>query len=276
MKTSHAFIPIALVCLLIQSPCMSQVLYSTVGQNTPLLHTKGDAVFTLGVLGVDGDENFAILNPLSSELLNGVNIQLALSPARHLGIISSIYTIDGSLGYSFVFGSLDHSTKGTYLELGGGLYNYYEKVNLIAELMAGVGFGAMNNEVVNARYVKYFLQPSAGFSTKVFDIAFTPRVAVVNFTAFSESGYDVVNVFFEEHKTTFVFEPGFTARLGYKLVKLQYQLNFTTFKFKENPGANFENTNLVLNNFGSVSLYILLSHRWTNRSKLPQRKSAPN
>jgi hypothetical protein len=252
MKTNHLLVAVTLVgSVLILSSC-GPTLYSTVGQNVPLFHQKGEGALSVGFMSASND-GYA-LNPANIIIDGeGINLQAALAVDSNVAIFSSFHSMNVSG---------DWEVKGNYFEIGGGLFKHNTETNLIGELFAGIGFGGLRSssdgEAIHAKCIKYFIQPSGGFSTKVFDMAFTPRFGIVNYISHSGTDAPEVEEFFQEKKITFVVEPGLTIRVGFKNVKLQYQMNYTTFSFS----SSNEDFDPVADFYGSIGLFFQITNRW--------------
>lgn len=246
---SNQFILLFMAIAMVISSC-SPVLYSTTGQNVPLFREKGEVAFNVGYFGIPDVVNdvpyFYDTN------VNGFAGQFAAAIDTSVAIISSFYTLKDS--------DSDWEVKGSYFEAGAGIFDHGQAFT--GELFAGIGVGSLKNsydaETIDANYLKFFIQPSGGFTSKVIDMAFTPRIGWVTYTNHDSNVDDaLVEDYFSEKKTTFVFEPGVTVRFGYRNIKLQYQFNYSTF--------NYEGTDEfdpVGNEFSSLSLYILITDRW--------------
>lgn len=226
-------------------------LYTNVGQNVPLLKKKGEVAIAAGRGSTGNDHGSA----------EGFNAQVAGAVGKNTAIFSSFYSMKNEGG--------DSEGSGNYFEIGIGKFKNSEENKFIGEIFFGTGFGSIRNSVgndfINLNYVKPFIQPSGGFSTKVLDIAFTPRFAIVSYTKKSENISDTqqqqsFDQFWTENKTSFVFEPGVTVRLGYQNVKLQFQYSHTSLKYEWPDGT--ESYSAVFDNFASFGIFILLSDRW--------------
>lgn len=226
---------VVLFAVLVSLSACNPVLYSTVSQNVPLFKEKGEVAFNAGV-AVSGSSNY-----FGS---TGFNAQLAVAADSSLAIISSFYSIKD-----------EESGKGNYFELGVGKFKHNPESKLTGEIFIGAGFGSIKNSFdglqLNSNFLKVFIQPSGGYTTKIVDFALTPRIGIVNFTSYENEVNDqAVAHFFSEKKTTVVFEPGVTVRLGFKNIKLQYQLNYSTFKYDSSDFA-------VNDIFMSLNLFFL-------------------
>lgn len=230
----------------------SPAFYSTVGQNVPLFHEKGEVALNAGIMSASNtSEGFSPFESFST----GIAVQAAVAIDSGAALFASYYNVNYEDNWQI---------RANYVEVGGGLFRYRPKSAFVGELFAGIGYGKMNNrselETINAAFMKYFIQPSAGFSGKVFEVAFTPRMGVVNYLSHSDSDRFAVQEYFDEKKTTFVFEPGVTVRAGFKNFKAQYQMNYSTFHFDQPYGS--EEFDPVMDCYGSLSFVALISRRW--------------
>lgn len=225
--------------------------YSTVGQNVPMFHNKGEVTLSGGIMSagstVDG------INPLLGNG-PGIALQTAVAVDSSVAVFASYYHLDDNDDWNVV---------GDYIELGGGLFTYKPKTSFATELFAGIGYGTIDNsltgEEINVAFVKYFLQPSTGFSGRVFEVAFTPRLGLVDYLAHSPSDRSDVQDYFNNKQTTFVFEPGLTLRLGFKNFKVQYQMNYSTFTFNQPQSTDIDP---VMKYYGSFSFFAAISRLW--------------
>jgi hypothetical protein len=229
------------------------VLYSAVGQNVPLFQNKGEIAMSGGFAYASPREynsnNFDI-----TPYMEGFNVQFAMALDSSVAVISSLYSLRGEN---------DWASKGNYFELGIGKFKYNTNSNLAGEIFIGAGYGSMKNSLdnqqLNANYIKVFIQPSGGYSSKIIDVAFTPRVGLVTLTTNSANLIEPTTEYVLEKKTKLIFEPGVTLRVGYKNVKLQYQFNYSTFHYNDT-----EDFDPVYPRFGSFGLFVLIPSRWSN------------
>jgi len=251
MKVKYYVILCVTVASLGMSAC-GPILYSTTGQNVPLFHKKGEVAFSAGQGMASGDD----LSYLVEEEANGFAGQFAAAVGNSTAVMASFYSLKGSED------DVDWKGKGNYFEIGAGKFKHNEGKNFVGEVFIGVGFGSQKNsyegEFIDVKYIKPFLQPSWGLSSKYIDIAITPRIAFVSYTNQSSSINDPgleqsFKEFYSEKKNTFVFEPGITIRGGYQQVKLQFQWNHTTFKFEQ------DDYNPVFDDYFSVGLFFMIS-----------------
>jgi hypothetical protein len=139
------------------------------------------------------------------------------------------YSISNHIGTQLTY--MSRNKYDDYLvEAGIGYYLRYAQY-FAFETYAGYGHGIVDNNssILTLGLNRLYLQPSIGFTSKFFDFAFTPRFTKVDYklkfngTISSQYAYqyDIYNM--DKHSFYF-YEPGITIRIGYKYVKLQYQL----------------------------------------------------
>lgn len=192
----------------------SPVLYSTTGQNVPLFHQKGEVALSYGISTA---YNFNAWDDMSL----GVNAQAAVAVDSAVALIGGFYWLQEEDVWS---------GSGRYFDLGAGLFKYNPRGHFVGEIFMGAGLGSIKNssetdegkEYFNTRFYKLFLQPSLGMSTKHIELAFTPRIALVNVKV--KTNYE----YFERVKAKVVYEPGVSFRAGGDQIKFQYQLNYST------------------------------------------------
>ncbi len=177
--------------------CISWVLcscgasYAPNAVNSPLLSKKGDA-------------QVAVHTGTS-----GINPQAAYAITNHLGIMTN-----GS------FKKYNNSDKNytNYGELGLGYYTTFSEKGRI-EAYAGYGIG--NYKYINSfhhsvtihsgSFSKFFIQPSIGYVSKIFEGSFATRFAYINVDDIS--GKD----------SSMLINPVITAKVGYKFIKVVFQ-----------------------------------------------------
>jgi|GEM_PF-1144332 len=227
----------------------SPVLYTTVGQNVALFHQKGEVALSI--------------SQAETKYAAGVGAQVAAAVDSSILIMSSYYSLNNIGG----------SGGGSYFEFGVGKFRYSTLTKFCAELILGTGLGSIknvdntNNTFANVSYFKPFIQPSFGFTTKIIDIALTPRIGYVTYTSTSDNVTDPqmrtdLDAYYSTKKNTLVLEPGVTIRVGYKNIKFQAQYNHTSFNY-----SSANNFDPVDKDFVSLGLHILVSNRWLKPRK---------
>lgn len=150
---------------------------------------------------------------------SGFDPQLAYAVTDEIGVM-----VNGS----FRTTSSKQVTDPTYYqryygEIGGGYYTTIGEFGRF-EVFSGAGGGKVNGGFTNSifaphtdvSYAKGFLQPSIGFVSSVFEVAFTPRLALVTM---SQNAL---------RSTAPFFEPALTFRSGYRNWKgvVQFGLSY--------------------------------------------------
>lgn len=215
MKISYIFISSAFLTLL--TSCSTNMYVSNT-VNVPLLKEKGEVKINI-------DQNDA---------------QLAVGVGKHWGVMANGF-------YKSYESENDYVHQGNLAEAGFGYFKPFRN-NLVFETYTGVGIGtidkkqtytsASDNSVYwasfSAQGTKAFLQPSIGYCSRFFDIAFTPRFSFVKYTHFSSYGYtedQLAEDYLDHNRLTtgmYTFaEPALTLRAGYKFVKVQAQYGLT-------------------------------------------------
>lgn len=228
------------------------VLYSNVGQNVPMFLEKGE---------FSGSINYASSYGQDVTDADGLGLQAAYAFSDKWAGILSYY----SMKNASVTEDEDWQAKGSYFEIGGGRYGSFGSKYFAYEVLGGIGFGGIKNNSnlnnIDANIFKPFLQPSFGVISKYADFIITSRFGYVSYTSNSYRLEDdnmrmQADKFFEEQKSSFVFEPGFTIRGGYKNIKIQIQYNFSSFK------NEYDGFYPVNDNYGGIGLYFLISNRY--------------
>lgn len=225
------------------------VLYSNVGQNVPLLKEKGDFSAQIAYSESDGDNE-------GGWLARGIGIQGAYAVSEKIAAIGSFYSMNGADD-----DDTDWNGKGSYFELGAGWYGGQPEKKFLYEVFLGLGSGSIknsaSNDYINVNYLKPFVQPSLAFSTKYFDMALTPRIALLSYTKkddyrLTSTEYDPAS-YFEENNNQILFEPGILFRGGFPSVKLELQFNYSTVQ-----GTTFDDYSLNNKLFSSIGLRFLI------------------
>lgn len=135
----------------------------------------------------------------------------------HIGIM-----INGSYGNE-TNDTTDNFHKHSFIEGGVG---YYDKFGTHGryEIFGGYGFGKVegyfenigfDEEITDARYNRFFIQPGIGVATGIYDGSFSPRISLVQMDPkganFPDTQYDIF------------FEPVITSKVGFKYLKFIIQ-----------------------------------------------------
>lgn len=200
MKKINTFtIIVAILFSLFISACAPAYIPNVV--NTPLLNNKHETQIGAyaGVSGSDLQASYAITD--------------------HIGIM---------LNSSFrnnVSDSSDNYHMHKFIETGIGYHSKFSKDGHF-EIYSGYGYGMADIQTTvlestiytKATYQRIFLQPNFGFSSKMFDLSFSPRFVMVNI----DPDYLQYST-----KTKFFVEPTSSLKLGYKYFFLTSQLGFS-------------------------------------------------
>jgi hypothetical protein len=252
MKTNHLIDVLLMVSAVSLLSC-SPVIYSNVGQNTPMFTEQGEFALN-GSYAMAGSPDDLMTGS------HGFSLQAAYAIDDHWAAIGSLYSIKNRE-------AADETNywdgNGTYWEIGGGRYGKLGMDWLAYEVFGGLGFASIKNDAylspdyLNINFTKPFIQPSIGFVHKYVDVIFTPRIGYV---IFSDPSYNFGSgeIAYEIPKDGIVFEPGVTLRGGYQGVKLQVQYNYSTYSY----GSNADLQAGVYNNYFSIGLHLLISDRY--------------
>ena len=200
----------------------SPVFYAPSTQNVPLLKEKGEVNIGGGYSNTDRGE--------------GISLNFAVAVDSSWAVAGSF----NSLGGGEKNATDSWRTTGNYFEAAAGKFNSSPTGPWVYEAFLGLGYGAINNEInndfVDAKFLKPYLQPTFGLRTKHIDFVITPRLSVVNYISEDIRINEPVDErrvldFFDEKGTTFVFEPGATLRLGIRNVKIQLQYVYSSFSY---------------------------------------------
>ncbi len=194
MKNNINLIFIFVICF---ASCAPYYIPNSI--NVPLLNKKGDAQ-----LNIDA-------------ALSGFNQQLAYAATDNIGIMFNS-------NFSLKNNSLDIIKKHNFFELGIGYFSLL-KEDWKFEVYGGGGFGkniivdplssffSMNNHI-DIRSQRFFIQPSIAYSIENFDIAFSTRVAFLNYKDLKNNIKPSFNQF---------IEPALTLKFGIKEIKFLMQ-----------------------------------------------------
>jgi hypothetical protein len=230
----------------------SPVIYSTVGQNTPMFKEKGEFSINAGYSAAMSSDDLTDIE--------GLSIQTAYAFDNRWAAIGSLYSLKNAVEADDTY---NWKGNGTYWELGGGRYGKLGTDWWAYEVFAGLGSASIKNEdhlssdFLDINFTKPFVQPSIGFIHKYVDVIFTPRIGYLIFSD-PTFKFGQGEVAYEMPKDGFVFEPGVTLRGGYQGIKLQIQYNYSTYSF----GSNADLQAGVNNRFFSIGLHVLISDRY--------------
>jgi hypothetical protein len=216
-------------------------------QNVPLFMEKNEYRASLSIGG--GGE---------SEAVDG---QFAYSVTNHFAVMTNFMYAQGGKD------SGNNWAKGKFIEGAIGYYKPF-KTNGVFEIYGGYGGGNQHHQYgedninrgkSDLSFTRIFLQPSVGITFKGFDFALSTRVCRLDFnkidfqTATHGSAFHEMDAI-AHNKTSYLLEPAFTIRGGWKYVKLQFQL--MSSKNLTNPNLNFEPSRI------SFGVYFTIADRY--------------
>ena len=192
--------------------------YAPNTQNVTLFQEKGDAKLSAGL-------------SRGEEVSKALELQSAYAITNHIGIMANFYR------YKRV-------NRADLFELGAGYFLPLTK-NVVFESYGGISYAQFtsrissieplgNNEFLTKNYyysrdfTRYFIQPAIGFKSKLIEIAFSTRLAALNYRRLkiSEDSYQNSSSLSSQMlpSSHFLIEPALTIRFGWNHIKLQAQL----------------------------------------------------
>jgi hypothetical protein len=179
--------------------CVPSYIPNTV--NTPLFNGKRQLTANIGT-GI-----------------SGYDPQVAFSVTDHLGVM-----INSSFA-NRTSDSTDNFHKHAFIEGGVGYFISPEKM-LVLEAYGGFGAGKVESYYENGLWTgkadanlrRFFFQPAVGFTSKVFDASFSPRLVFVDVDVIDRDVSSIYHTGFRPY-----IEPTFTFKVGYKYVKFFMQ-----------------------------------------------------
>lgn len=141
--------------------------------------------------------------------------------------------IEGAVGFFKPIGVSKKAVFDVYAGYGSG--NFKTLTGNYKSDNDGTGNINLNDYVIKNRFSKVFIQPSFGLSHRVVEAAFSSRFSLINFydsnigvKAFENNEQEQTKFMRIHDKSVVFYEPAFTVRVGYKYVKFQAQLQFST------------------------------------------------
>ncbi len=204
-KTNYLMI-IALALIILNSGCTSTYYPNTI--NTPDFSERGELV-----IGAYGGSS-------------GFNPQIAYSVTDNIGVMANAAFLNDSdsetkdyHNYRFYEGGIGYYT--TFLNYGrASVFSGYGHGS--NEIYTDMVYDQINNvyysETRIVDFSRFFIQPSFGVSKGFFETNFALRAAFISSThsyVFSSKNYDVF------------FEPVFTAKAGFDVIKFYLQFGYT-------------------------------------------------
>ena len=186
-----------LLLLLVATSCASVYMPNT--RNTPMFRESGEA-------------------QLSVYAAAGLDFQGAYAVTDHIAIMGNYNWLSANQTVA----DSTFKQKNNLWEVGLGLYGVKRKIRW--ELFAGYGMGKVDSysqlgglfysdfgqqEVISTgNYTKIFIQPSLGSNKKKVNVAFTPRISLIEFKDFTAAGITRTST----EKMQIFIEPAFTTK----------------------------------------------------------------
>jgi predicted porin len=204
---------LAILVALLLSSCTHYYYVANV-HNVPLFKEKNEYRIS-GSLG-SGDESTCI------------EVQAAYSVTDKIGIMANYMSAKGGDVTSHNYGS------GNYID---GAVGYYKPVGRfgVFETYGGLGLINQRHEYSSGSSdlssLKFYIQPSFGFTSKFFDIAVSTRFSALTFNIKSNNisgNYELSNELNSlSTNVRYYFEPAITLRAGWQYTKLQFQAAYS-------------------------------------------------
>jgi hypothetical protein len=223
---------LSLIIVIVSATSCYHVYYAPNTVNAPLLSEKGE-VRVNGLYSGGGDSDF-----------DGGELQAATAITNHVGIMmNGMFAGRTEHVEDWFGGSGSHleSGKGSYGEIGGGLFTAFDpKKKCIGEIYAGVGTGSINNTYQNnwnskVGITKIFLQPTVGFKSKYFEASLVPKISFLHWKVKNENISNTAGAFefddlmkIRQNPNLVQFEPALFIRGGGENLKLQGSLSFSS------------------------------------------------
>ena len=222
----HILIWVVGVAILFSLDSCTHYYYAPNQHNVPLFKEKNE-VRVSGAY-IQGNE------------ISGCDIQAGYAMTKESAIIANALIINPT----------SKDGRGQLYELGAGYYKPISSSFLpiskkfIFETYGVFGLGNATDYYGNYPYsvttglFKAYIQPSIGFSTNLFDIILSEKIGLVHtfgvkrsipdstYNSMIQNGSSVVNDLniLNHSRTSFLFEPAFTFRIGFKYVKFHFQI----------------------------------------------------
>lgn len=138
--------------------------------------------------------------------------------------------VEGAVGFFKPIGPNKKTVFDVYAGYGSGGFK-----TLSGDYKSDNGSAPLTEYAIKNRFSKVFIQPSFGLAHRVVEAAFSSRFSLVNFydanigvKAFENNATEQAKFMRLHDKSVVFYEPAFTVRVGYKYVKFQAQLQFST------------------------------------------------
>jgi len=168
--------------------------------NVPLFSSKGEmqAVIGTGTSGVDPQLAYAITDHV------GVIANASFANRRDSANFHKHSFAEAGAGYTLAFGK-----SGRFEVFGGGGMG-----SIDAKYHSGIFDGRSK-----ATFNRFFIQPSIGKASDIFDCAFTSRLVFLSMHNDNDS--------LKTNSMDMFIEPTFTAKVGWKYIKMMFQIGLS-------------------------------------------------
>ena len=240
MKSNFLSLAIS-ACIMLSTTSCIHYYYAPSSNNVPLFKEKNEMRIQAqhSTVGVGADLEDAI---------DGFEIQTAYAVGNHTAVqVNFLHAARNEEDYG--------SGDGNYIEAAAGYFKPSVNKHWIFETYAGLGTGSVNStyggdyssQTAKTSVTKFFAQPSFGYSSDYFAMAFSSKFSLVNFGVSSSSlskdnsptDYEYIESF-RKDKSYFWWEPGIMIRAGFKEVQAITQI---TYSMQGNDGLPFCNMN---------------------------------
>lgn len=228
-------------------------------QDVPLFKEKNE--FRISGSAGSGDESTSI------------EVQTAYAVTDKIGIMADYMSAKGGDPTSHNYGS------GNYYE---GAVGYYRPVGRfgVFETYGGLGFSNQHHEYSNyysnlntgtsdLSSLKFYIQPSFGFTTKFFDIAVSTRFSALTFNIKTNNVPGDNNLYNELNGLSTqihpYLEPAITIRAGWQYTKVQIQAEYSENLTSEDNSVG-EHSHI------SIGLYLSFGNRFKPQSQMKKTK----
>ncbi|WP_207425149.1 hypothetical protein [Pedobacter sp. SYSU D00535] len=188
--------------------------YAPNSNNTPLFREKNE--LSLRVHSITGSRH------------TGGEVQAAYAVGKHTAVMFNYFrgTNERQNDYDKDEG------KGSFAEVGGGVFFPLQDPNLVFESYGGFGRGKVTNiygtSSSEVSYSRFFLQPNIGHRSKHLDFGLSSRFALANMklndiqnAAEIEDDEQKALEIVATHKHLILWEPGFMCQVGWEPLKLR-------------------------------------------------------
>jgi hypothetical protein len=181
--------------------------------------------------------------------------------------------------------------RGQLYELGAGYYkpipSPYSIISkkFVFETYGVIGLGNATNyynkypNSISTNLFKAYVQPSIGYTSNLFDLIVSAKIGAIHtfgirksmpdsaFNELAQNGSSIANDFgiLNQSRTSFIFEPAFTFRLGFKYVKLHFQVGTTVV------GSNFRQLSLTTTPVTDIGITIFIAKRFWQKDDRPKK-----